>query len=68
MCDPFTRWSSADDARTLHRVDRPVWVHTEAVFPDLGRPMTGVPMWIRSSAARLEPWMAGHQLAWLRNC
>lgn len=66
MCDPFERWSSTEEFPTLRRVNRPVWVDTKAVFPDLGRPMTGVAMWVRSSAARVEPWMPGHQVAWLR--
>ena len=48
MCDPFARWLSSDEWPTLRRVERPVWVHLEAVFPDLGRRMTGVPMWVRT--------------------
>lgn len=49
MCDPFARWSSTEEFPTLRRVDRAAWVQTAAVFPDLGGPLTGVPMWVRAA-------------------
>lgn len=63
---PFGRWVSPDGHPTLFRVDRPVWVNFQAVFPGLGQSMTGVPMWLRAGGVRCEPWMEGRQVAWLR--
>lgn len=62
----FGGWASPDGHPTLFRVDRQVWVNFQSLYPGLGKPMTGVPLWCRSGAARFEPWMEGRQLAWLR--
>lgn len=41
-------------------------VDIQAVFPGLGRRLDGVPMWCRAGGLRLEPYMPGRQIAWVR--
>jgi hypothetical protein len=49
----------------LFRVNRRVMVDMQAL-PGLGRWMDGVPLWCRGAGLRLEPYMPGRQIAWLR--
>ena len=51
---------------TLFPVNRPVLVNMQAALPGVGRRMDGVPMWCRSSGLRVEPYMQGQQIAWVR--
>lgn len=66
MFDDLDHWATTDDYPTLYRVDRPAWVHFQTLFPDLGRRLIGVPMWLRSGGLRIEPWQRGRQVAWMR--
>lgn len=53
---------------TLFLVDRPVVINAQAVFPRNGRRLNGVAMWVRSNGLRLEPYVLGRQIAWIRRC
>jgi hypothetical protein len=55
--------------RTRFSVDRPVWVDMLQVFPGLGscaRRQDELALWIKGAGLRLEPWLPGRQVAWLR--
>lgn len=52
--------------RTLIPVDRPVMVNTARVFPPAGFRRDQLAMWVKAGGLHLEPWMPGHQTAWLR--
>ena len=55
--------------RTRFSIDRQVWVDMLRVFPGLGsctRRQDELALWIKSGGLRLDPWMPGRQVAWLR--
>ena len=63
----FEHWKSDQTYPTLFPVNRPVLVSMQAALPGVGRRrMDGVPMWCRSSGLRVEPYMQGWQIAWVR--
>ena len=62
----FEEWVSDSAYPTLFHVDRLVMVDMQAALPGVGRRMDGVPMWCRSSGLRVEPFMVGRQVAWVR--
>jgi hypothetical protein len=62
----FEHWEIDCRYPTLFRVNRMVMVDMQAALPGLGRRMDGVPMWCRGAGLRLEPFMPGHQIAWVR--
>lgn len=70
MTEPdFTQWPQSGPYRTLWRVRRPVWVDMMRVFPGLGacsRRQDELPLFVRGSGLRMEPWMEGTLQAWLR--
>jgi len=41
-------------------------VNTARAFPPTGTRRDQLPMWVKSGGLYLEPWMPGHQTAWLR--
>ena len=51
--------------RTLHHVDREVWVNTARAFPPGPARRDQIPMWTKAGGLALEPWMPAHQSAWL---
>ncbi len=51
--------------RTLHHVDREVWINTARAFPPAGTRRDQLPLWQKSGGLALEPWMPARQLAWL---
>ena len=51
--------------RTLHYVDRQVWVSTARAFPPAGTRRDKLPLWQKAGGLALEPWMPARQLAWL---
>ncbi len=65
----FSDWPEAAEYRTRFSIDRQVWVDMLRVFPGLGscaRRQDELALWIKSGGLRLEPWMPGRQVAWLR--
>jgi hypothetical protein len=65
----FGDWPEAAVYRTRFSIDRQVWVDMLRVFPGLGscaRRQDELALWIKSGGLRLDPWMAGRQVAWLR--
>ena len=62
----FDRWVSSPEHPTLYLLDRTVLVDMQAAMPGIGRRMDGVALWCRSSALRIEPFMTGRQIAWVR--
>ena len=65
----FGGWPEAAVYRTRFSIDRQVWVDMLRVFPGLGscaRRQDELALWIKSGGLRLDPWMAGRQVAWLR--
>jgi hypothetical protein len=65
----FSGWPQAAEYRTLFSISRMVWVDMLRVFPGLGacaRRQDELALWIKSGGLRLEPWMPGRQVAWLR--
>lgn len=51
--------------RTLHHVDRPIWINTARAFPPAGARRDQIPMWAKAGGLWLEPWMPARQTAWL---
>lgn len=51
--------------RTLHHVDRPVWINTARAFPPGPLRRDQIPMWTKAGGLHLEPWMPARQTAWL---
>lgn len=51
--------------RTLHHVDRPVWINIARAFPPAGTRSDQLPLWQKAGGLALEPWMPARQLAWL---
>lgn len=51
--------------RTLHRLDRKVWINTARAFPPAGTRRDHLPLWQKAGGLALEPWMPARQLAWL---
>lgn len=51
--------------RTLHHVDRPVWINTARAFPRGRLRRDQIPMWTKAGGLHLEPWMPARQTAWL---
>lgn len=70
MTEPdFSQWPQSGPYRTLFRVHRHVWVDMMRVFPGLGtcsRRQDELPLFVRGSGLRMEPWMEGTLQAWLR--
>lgn len=70
MTEPdFSQWPQSGPYRTLWKVRRPVWVDMMRVFPGLGacsRRQDELPLFVRGSGLRMEPWMEGTLQAWLR--
>ena len=64
---PFDQWKDTSDYPTLFVTDRPVLVDSR-VFPSAGaaRRQDELALWIRGEGLRLDPWMAGRQIAWIR--
>lgn len=65
----FSGWPETSQYRTRYSIDRPVWVDMLRVFPGLGScalRQDELALWIKSGGVRLEPWMPGRQVAWLR--
>ena len=65
----FSGWPETTEYRTRYAIDRPVWVDMGQVFPGLGscaRRQDELALWIKSGGVRLEPWMPGRQVGWLR--
>ena len=65
----FSDWPEDASYRTRFSIDRQVWVDMLRVFPGLGsctRRQDELALWIKSGGLRLDPWMPGRQVAWLR--
>jgi hypothetical protein len=62
----FECWASDPAYPTLFAVDRAVVVNMQAALPGVGRRLDGVPMWCRSQGLRVEPYMSGRQIPWVR--
>lgn len=65
----FRGWPETSQYRTRYSIDRQVWVDMVRVFPGLGscaRRQDELALWIKSGGVRLEPFMPGRQVAWLR--
>ena len=62
----FEEWSRDLAYPTLFPVNRPVVVNMQGALPGVGRRLEGVPMWCRSEGLRVEPYMLGRQIAWVR--
>jgi hypothetical protein len=65
----FSGWPETTEHRTRYSIDRHVWVDMLRVFPGLGScalRQDELALWIKSGGVRLEPWMPGRQVAWLR--
>ena len=65
----FSDWPEDAVYRTRFSIDRQVWVDMLRVFPGLGsctRRQDELALWIKSGGLRLDPWMPGRQVAWLR--
>jgi hypothetical protein len=69
VIDPsLSGWPESGEHRILFPVERPVWVDMLRVFPGLGSwgRQDQLAMWIKAGGLRLEPWMPGRQVAWIR--
>jgi hypothetical protein len=63
----FDGWQQAPEYRTLYRVERDVVVDVSRAFPGTGyRRRDELPLWVKTSALRLEPSMRARQVAWIR--
>ena len=65
----FSGWPESSEYRTRFSIDRQVWVDMLRVFPGLGscaRRRDELPLWLVAGGVRLDPWMPGRQVAWLR--
>jgi hypothetical protein len=62
----FDLWRDSPEYPTLYRVERDVLIDISRVFPSLGGRQDELPLWVRASGLRLEPWMPARQIAWIR--
>ena len=65
----FSGRPESSEYRTRFSIDRQVWVDMLRVFPGLGscaRRRDELPLWLVAGGVRLDPWMPGRQVAWLR--
>jgi hypothetical protein len=63
----FDGWQQDPVYPTLYRNERDVVVDVSRVFPGTGyRRQDELPLWVKTSALRLEPSMRARQVAWMR--
>ncbi|AGC61008.1 hypothetical protein MULP_00979 [Mycobacterium liflandii 128FXT] len=66
----FDKWQDAlCGYRTLHRMNRPVFVDVSRAFPAVGAAPRRheLPMWVKNGGMLLTPpWMPARQIAWIR--
>jgi hypothetical protein len=63
----FDQWQQDPEYPTLYRVERDVIVDVSRAFPGAGHVRQDeLPLWVKTSALRLEPSMRARQVAWIR--
>ena len=63
----FDGWQQDPNYPTLYRVERDVVVDVSRAFPGTSyRRQDELPLWVKTSALRLEPAMRARQVAWIR--
>ncbi|MCV6969308.1 hypothetical protein [Mycobacterium bohemicum] len=63
----FDGWQQGPEYPTLYRLERDVVVDVSRALPGTGyRRQDELPLWVKTSALRLEPSMRARQVAWIR--
>ena len=63
----FDEWLEDPNYPTLYRMERDVVVDVSKAFPGTSyRRQDDLPLWVKTSALRLEPSMPARQVAWIR--
>ena len=63
----FDAWRQDRQYPTLYRLERDVLVDVSRAFPGTGYcRQDELPLWVKTSALRLEPCMRARQVAWIR--